>query len=152
MKDRYRNPNFKQYKDYGGRGIKVCDEWLDDFKAFYDWSMKNGYLSGLQIDRIDNDGNYNPKNCRWVERAINSSNRRVTNKYKIFGELLSIREIMIYYPYLVDTNLNHIVIDHRLGKNMSWDTYAAISTPKMNKAGVKMSEHKEVWKDLLEFV
>ncbi len=75
MKRRCYNQKFKQYKDYGGRGIRVCDEWLKSFKNFYDWAMANGFREDLQIDRIDNDGNYEPSNCRWVSAKENANNR-----------------------------------------------------------------------------
>lgn len=81
MKQRCFNPNHKSYKYYGGRGIQVCDEWENDFQAFYDWSIANGYTEGLQIDRINNDGNYEPSNCKWVTAKENNSHRRlVRNK------------------------------------------------------------------------
>lgn len=54
------------YKHYFGRGITVCDEWKNDFMNFYNWSMKNGYSDDLELDRIDNDGNYEPSNCQWI--------------------------------------------------------------------------------------
>lgn len=76
MKSRCYIESVPCYKDYGGRGIKVCAEWLDDFKSFYDWAMVNGYNDDLSIDRIDNDGNYEPGNCRWVTQAVQSNNRR----------------------------------------------------------------------------
>lgn len=76
IKQRCYNKNKPRYKDWGGRGIIMCDEWKNDFKIFYDWSMKNGYEKGLQIDREDNDGNYEPSNCRYVTSKINNNNRR----------------------------------------------------------------------------
>jgi hypothetical protein len=76
MKTRTNNPNVKDYPRYGGRGIKVCDEWKNDFAAFRDWAMANGYDDRLSIDRIDNDGNYEPSNCRWVDSKAQNNNRR----------------------------------------------------------------------------
>lgn len=76
MKQRCYNNNIPQYKDWGGRGIAVCDEWRDDFQAFYDWSMANGYDDNLSIDRIDNDGNYEPNNCQWATRKQQARNKR----------------------------------------------------------------------------
>lgn len=88
MKQRCSNINAKAYKDYGGRGITVCDEWLDKdtgFINFRDWALNNGYQEGLEIDRIDNNGNYNSDNCRFVTAQENTQNRRTTklNKEKI---------------------------------------------------------------------
>ena len=71
--------NYKKmhnYHYYGGRGISVCEDWTESFIKFKDWALKNGYREGLQIDRIDNNGNYEPLNCRFVEPKINSRNRR----------------------------------------------------------------------------
>ncbi len=76
MKRRCYNKNFKQYKDYGGRGIKICDEWLYDFDSFYYWAINNGFSPDLEIDRIDNDGNYEPSNCRWVTHKENMNNQK----------------------------------------------------------------------------
>ena len=70
---------------YGGRGIAVCDEW-NDFETFYDWAMHNGYEPNLTIDRIDNDGNYCPENCRWVN-SITQGNNRCTNRYIEYNDV-----------------------------------------------------------------
>ena len=76
LKNRCINPNRKDYKDYGGRGITICDDWLE-FIPFRDWSLNNGYADNLEIDRWpNNDGNYEPKNCRWVTHKENCNNRR----------------------------------------------------------------------------
>lgn len=76
MINRCYKSNYKQYHLYGGRGITVCEEWRNDVVIFYNWAMANGYKDGLEIDRINNNGNYCPENCRWVPRYINSQNTR----------------------------------------------------------------------------
>jgi len=92
MKTRCFNKNNGQYVDYGGRGITICEEWLD-FMNFYNWAIANGYEDNLTIDRIDNDGNYEPGNCRWattVEQAVNKRNN-TTIFYK--GKISRLTEI-----------------------------------------------------------
>jgi hypothetical protein len=69
--------NNKDYKYYGGRGISVCPEWENDPVEFYNWCIENGWKKGLQIDRIDNDGNYEPGNCRFVTTQENNLNKRL---------------------------------------------------------------------------
>jgi hypothetical protein len=85
MRGRCERPTFKAYRNYGGRGIKVCREW-HTFRNFYDWAMANGYRQGLTIERIDNDGNYEPDNCRWATRKEQIKNRRNTKFLTAFGE------------------------------------------------------------------
>jgi hypothetical protein len=76
IKSRCHNQKAANFKRYGGRGIKICDEWKDDFKAFYDWCILSGWEKGLEIDRFpDNNGNYEPSNCRIVTRRLNALNK-----------------------------------------------------------------------------
>lgn len=82
IKKRCYNPNSKDYKNYGGRNITICDNWLNDFSAFYEWAINNGYKEGLTIDRINNNGNYEPNNCRWVTRAEQNRNKRYNKRKK----------------------------------------------------------------------
>lgn len=76
IKYRCYNKSSGAYKNYGGRGIKVCNEWLSGFMPFLRWSLANGYKEGLELDRVDNDGNYEPLNCRYITKKLNRQNTR----------------------------------------------------------------------------
>ena len=110
MKERCINSNSVAFKDYGGRGITICDEWKDNFQAFYDWAMANGYTKNLTIDRIDNDGNYEPSNCRWSTMKEQANNRRncllleyngTVHTLQEWSEYSGIRYHTLYYRYKV---------------------------------------------------
>jgi len=95
MKQRCYNKNATGYKMYGGKGVKICQEWLDDFQTFYNWSMENGYADKLTIDRIDSKRDYCPDNCRWITFELNffrthhdeETAIRFAEKYPFHGKL-----------------------------------------------------------------
>lgn len=91
MKQRCTNPNAENYKFYGGRGITVCDRWLESFTNFLE--DMGDRPQGYQLDRIDNSKGYSPENCRWVQPIENSSNTRRNVKFEYEGETLTISEI-----------------------------------------------------------
>lgn len=93
MQQRCENPNSKSYKDYGGRGIKICKEWKSDKKKFYEWAIQNGYTDELTIDRIDTNGDYEPSNCRWATYIEQNNNTRAIKKYDYKGGKYSVGEI-----------------------------------------------------------
>lgn len=84
MKRRCQNPKVPSYVNYGGRGIKVCEEW-ETFLPFRDWSLANGYTDELTIDRIDVNGDYEPSNCRWATKSQQAINRRPIGKIPYDG-------------------------------------------------------------------
>lgn len=101
MLERCNNPKDKRYKNYGGRGIKVCEEWSKSFTSFRDWALANGYKEGLSIDRIDVNGNYEPSNCRWITMAEQANNTTRSVYITHNGETLTkadwVRKIGINY-------------------------------------------------------
>jgi len=121
MLSRCYNPNATGYKNYGARGITVCDEWRNDFKAFYDWAMSHGYSDDLTIDRINNDSNYEPTNCRWVDSKTQSTNRSNNHYVTIDGETKTLREWCDYYF------INYHTVQDRLKRG--WSVEKALLTP-----------------------
>lgn len=115
MKDRCYNPNDKSYKNYGGRGIKLCDEWLNNYKEFEEWALNNGYNDSLTIDRMDVNGNYEPNNCRWVDMKTQANNKRNTYYMTLFGVCLPIQQ------WAELTGTNSATLKHRKDNNWTDD-------------------------------
>ena len=84
MKQRCLNPRCVAYKNYGARGITICEEWME-FEPFCEWALHSGYERGLDLDRRDNSGGYSPENCRWITRRENTNNRRKTLFFEVDG-------------------------------------------------------------------
>lgn len=80
------------YKNYGGRGIRVCEEWLGNSNKFVEWALNNGYKDGLTLDRIDNNGNYCPENCRWADRYIQNNNKRSNLNIEYNGKIQTLKQ------------------------------------------------------------
>lgn len=113
-------PQTPGYKDYGGRGITVCDRWKDSFENFYA-DMGDIPFEGAQIDRIDNDGNYEPNNCRWATRIENANNQRKTIKIQVGNEEIPL-------SYLVrDLNIPHETIRYR--RRLGWTDEELLAIP-----------------------
>lgn len=93
MKRRCYNKHNEHFDRYGGRGIIVCDEWKTDFMNFYDWAMSNGYDDKLSIDRINNEGNYEPSNCRWANQKQQILNSTAAIKCSLGGNIVSLSDI-----------------------------------------------------------
>lgn len=122
MKSRCNNPKQKEYQHYGGRGIAVCDEWLHELQAFYDWAMASGYADNLTIDRIDNNKGYSPDNCRWATRIEQNNNTSRNHLITYNGKTQTIaqwaREYNIPYKRLIQRiNQSH------------WNIEKALNTP-----------------------
>ena len=86
IKERCLDETKPRYKDYGGRGIKICQEWLNSFDNFVEWALSSGYEIGLTVDRIDNDGDYEPDNCRWLTKREQNRNKRTNLMVEYRGE------------------------------------------------------------------
>ncbi|WBF81889.1 hypothetical protein [Staphylococcus virus vB_SurM-PSU6] len=113
------------YSNYGGKGIEICDEWLEDFMNFYNWAHNNGYKDDLTIDRIDSNGNYEPGNCRWVDYKTQSRNRNYNKLLKFQGKELCVTE------WSDLTGIASGTIHSRL--RMGWSIEKTLSTPVKRK-------------------
>lgn len=121
MKERCQCPTNKQYKDYGERGISVCDEWQNDFETFRDWAIANGYEDDLSIDRIDHNGNYCPENCRWATGKEQNSNKRNNHILNFNGKSQTIQQ------WSEETKIPFATILYRVSNG--WAIEAALTLP-----------------------
>lgn len=125
------NPNAEFYHRYGGRGITVCDEWRD-FEVFYKWALHNGYKDNLTIDRIDNDGNYEPSNCRWATWKEQANNKSLNHILTFNGKSQTMT------LWAEEAGITRSAIKTRL-KN-GWSVEKALTTP----IGVENSMHHQL--------
>lgn len=121
MKARCFRTTDQNYCRYGGRGITVCNEWKTDFKAFYDWAISHGYADDLTIDRIDNDGDYCPENCRWVGAKTQCNNKSTNTRLTANGETHTVAE------WAEILNTNDTTISARISRG--WPEEKIINTP-----------------------
>lgn len=121
MMQRCENPNVERYSHYGGRGIKVCDEW-HNFKNFKEWAKSSGYSENLTLDRINVDGNYCPDNCRWVSWNVQANNTTRNHYITYNGETHSLSE------WSKILNISYTVLRARINRS-KWDIEKAFTTP-----------------------
>lgn len=107
------NPKNKDYKNYGARGIKICPSWLKDKQVFFKWALKNGWNKGLSIDRINNNGPYSPKNCRWTDMKTQNRNRRNNHMITYNGKNQCVAELA------EELGIKYSVLYSRIKKSMS---------------------------------
>lgn len=124
MKGRCNNPNKPDYKWYGAKGIRVCEEWSKSYSCFKEWALANGYKEGLTIDRIDSDGNYEPNNCRWVDMVVQNNNKKNVPKYEFNGEEHSISE------WARILGVSRELLRDRITR-LGWSVEKAFSTPRV---------------------
>jgi hypothetical protein len=134
IKTRCENKRSAAYKDYGGRGIKLCEEW-HDFSSFLAWAESHGYTDGMQIDRIDVNGDYCPENCRFVSRLENANNKRNNKRITHNGETKTVAEWARFY------SVNYKNLCRNLGKG-----YTLEQAVKRMKSGDKSHRGSKAWK------
>lgn len=128
IKNRCENENSPAYRNYGGRGIELCEDWHSS-SAFFEWALSNGYAENLTIDRIDNNKGYSPENCRWVDETTQGNNKR-TNRYITIGD-----KTKTLAQWCREYNMNYKAVHNRITK-LEWDIEKALTTP------VKSSKNK----------
>ena len=126
IKQRCNNESSKSYQNYGGRGIKMDDIWANNYEAFYNWAIKSGYQDGMEIDRIDNNGDYCESNCRFVSKEVQANNKRNVKLYTIDGITKSLPQWCREYDQ------DYYLVRQRVYK-LGWPIKEALLTPKNQK-------------------
>ena len=117
IKDRCYNKNNKSYKWYGEKGVKVCKEWIDNPKLFENWALSNGYKDDLTIDRIDENKDYCPENCRWVTNINNAKYKSTTSLIEVDGEIHTGKDwakILGFGPNLINNYIRNYGLEHTI--------------------------------------
>lgn len=135
MKGRCYKTDHKNYHQYGGRGISICQEWLESYESFYDWALSNKWERGLTIDRIDNDGGYSPKNCRITTQREQCNNCRKNVRVEAFGETHTIAE----WSRDPRCRVGYKVLQDRI-QNQGWSAEDALTIPKRKQGSPKDPE------------
>lgn len=128
MKGRCLNENDKHYPRYGGRGIKVCEEWKESFENFKNWAIRNGYKDDLTLDRINNDGDYCPNNCRWTSQKTQNNNRGVSINITYKGKTQNLSE------WCKELNIPYLRVWQRI-KKYGFTFEEAITEPSHYRSG-----------------
>lgn len=121
IKNRCYSSKVPNYSNYGGRGIRVCDDWMDPSK-FFEWAKQSGYSDDLTIERIDIDGDYTPSNCKWITLSEQQFNKTTSRIIEINGESKCLREWCVVY------DMPYKTVHHRIN-NLGWEPLVALTTP-----------------------
>lgn len=121
MKTRCYNPSFSSYPRYGGRGVKICEEWLNDFSAFRSWAVSHGYRDDLTIERLDVNGDYSPDNCTWADYGAQANNKTDNHLITYEGETKTLKQWSDFF------GISDRTVRDRLRRG--WDPVRAITTP-----------------------
>lgn len=121
MRRRCLDPKNKRWDQYGGKGITVCKEWLNNYMPFRNWAMDNGYQDNLTIDRKDSNGNYEPDNCRWTDAKTQMNNVSRNRIFEYDGKKMTMSELAEYL------RISYSTLQHRVDNG--WDMDRIVSTP-----------------------
>ena len=121
MKTRCNNPKYDKYQYYGGKGIGICEDWANSYKAFEEWALANGYNDELTLDRVDVNGDYTPENCQWVSRKDQANNRTSNRMITYNGETKSLQR------WADEIGMNYHTLSERI--DAGWSVHDAMTKP-----------------------